>query len=291
MADCKICEGKVSFLFKKTLITKYEVSFFKCNDCEFIQTDEPYWLEEAYTPALSPLDVTLASRQAYFSQLTENIVLNHFDSANNFLDYGGGSGLLVRMMRDKGYSFYRQDKYSENIFSQYFDILDLPSQARSFELLTCFEVLEHLPDPLKEFSEMFSFSGNIFCSTLLQPNLSVEELEKWDYFGELHGQHVSFYSAKTLQKIARRFDKNCYSDGVQFHLFTDLKISKFSVHKPHGNNLSHQIEKLLNNCTSKVLRTLFPSDKGQLKLHPLTEQDYKYVQSKFLAGKCDEARE
>ena len=41
-----------------------------------------------------------------------------------FLDYGGGYGILVRLMRDVGYDFYWFDKYSQNIFAKGFECKD-----------------------------------------------------------------------------------------------------------------------------------------------------------------------
>ena len=282
MTECKICQSPSHFIFSKTLLTKYEVSFFKCSYCEFIQTEEPYWLNEAYNPPLSPLDVTLASRQIRFSQLTEDVISNYFSCGGKFLDYGGGSGLFVRMMRDKGYSFYRQDKYADNIFAQYFDVVDLPSHERSFALLTCFEVLEHLADPLAEISKMFFLSQNIFFSTVLQPKVCLEDLKKWDYFGDLHGQHISFYTEKALKLIATKFNRNYYSDGNQFHLFTPIDIHDFSMKKTGNNNLIYRIKEIKNRIIkSSAFNLSFLNRKVQSETTSLAEQDYIYVQSKF----------
>ena len=59
-----------------------------------------------------------------------------------FLDYGGGSGLFVRLMREKGFNFYYYYKYSLNIFAKGFEV-DLKNNF-SFEVITVFEVFEHL---------------------------------------------------------------------------------------------------------------------------------------------------
>ncbi len=90
------------------------------------------------------MDVFLVSRPLNHSQITENLILNYFDYTAKFIDYGGGVGVFTRIMRDRGLQFYRQDKYTQNLFAQYFDIADLNIDQRHFELATCFEVLEHL---------------------------------------------------------------------------------------------------------------------------------------------------
>ena len=74
-----------------------------------------------------------------------------------FLDYGGGYGLFVRMMRDRGFDFYRQDIHCENILADQFDLMDLPAGSK-FAMLTAIEVFEHLQDPVAELGYMLQLS-------------------------------------------------------------------------------------------------------------------------------------
>ncbi len=51
--------------------------------------------------------------------------------------------MFVRLMRDNGFDFYRSDRQCENLFAKGFEAsLDV---SPSYELLTAFEVFEHLP--------------------------------------------------------------------------------------------------------------------------------------------------
>src|ERR1700744_2069789 len=142
--SCKICEHPVSLLFNKKILGKYDVGYYQCSHCGFMQTEEPYWLNEAYQNAITALDVGLASRNLILAPMVETIIKAFFNSNGMFLDYGGVYGLLVRMLRDKGLQFYREDKFCENLFAKSFDITDFPGTP-PFELVTAFELFEHLP--------------------------------------------------------------------------------------------------------------------------------------------------
>lgn len=50
------------------------------------------------------------------------------------------------MMRDLGFDFYWDDKYTQNIFANGFEYSD----DKNYEVLTSFESFEHFVNPLSE---------------------------------------------------------------------------------------------------------------------------------------------
>ena len=214
--SCKVCGGASVFTFEKLVLNKHQVKYFQCSSCQFIQTEEPYWLEEAYSSAITALDIGLLQRNLRFSPVVHKLISRYFDSNKRFLDYGGGYGLFVRMMRDQGLDFYRYDKHCENIFAQYFDIADLDGSA-DFELVTAFEVFEHLENPIEDITRMLEFGHSILFSTHLVPDI---DLENWWYLTEETGQHIALFSLKSLQKLSNRFSLNLYTNGADLHLLT-----------------------------------------------------------------------
>lgn len=222
--ECKICSSKTSLFGSAVLLNKHRVQYFQCNACGFLQTEEPHWLNEAYCEVIAHTDVGLVSRNLTFSQVTQSLISVFFDSGGKFLDYGGGYGLLVRMMRDKGFDFYWYDKWCDNLFAKAFEASEAGTEA--FELVTAFEVFEHLIHPLDEVREMLRFSKNILFSTALLP-AQAPPLGEWPYYSLEQGQHVSFYTRSSLSALAKRLDANLYSDGRLLHLFTEKRISSF----------------------------------------------------------------
>ncbi|MBD3636690.1 MAG: class I SAM-dependent methyltransferase [Crocinitomicaceae bacterium] len=258
---CKICQSNTNELFSAVLMHKYNVVYYQCSNCDFIQTEEPYWLEEAYDNPIGVADIGMVSRNIYLADLLAPKIKKYFSSKGKFLDYGGGYGLFVRMMRDKGLDFYRQDSYCENLFAKSFDLKDL-EPGTQFELLTAFEVFEHLPDPIEEVNKMFELSNDILFSTDLQPDMAFRSIDDWWYFSPEAGQHVSLYSLNSLQHLAKKFNKNFYSDGISLHLMTDKKL----------NN-----KVLKRSFVQKIIKKLYSGNPESL-----LQKDYEKIKSSLI---------
>ena len=206
------------------MLAKYTVKYYQCPNCKFIQTENPHWLNEAYGNAITTLDIGLVYRNEYLVPIVSTIINLFYNDNGPYLDYGGGYGLFVRMMRDRGFDFYRQDIYCENLFAKQFDVSDLPPGSQ-FNMLSAFEVFEHLPDPIPEVEKMLSLSDSIFFTTELQPADS-NSLNNWWYFTPETGQHVSLYSLQSLSKLAERFNLHLLSHN-NLHLLSKSKRNNF----------------------------------------------------------------
>jgi hypothetical protein len=226
----KITGGETELLFTAKLLSKYEVGFYRCKDTGFIQTEEPYWLEEAYSSAITKLDVGLVMRNENLVKVVGPVLLNYFDHNGLFLDYAGGYGLFTRMMRDRGFQFYHTDIYCQNIFAEFHDLSGLPANTK-FETVTAFEVLEHLVNPLPEIESILAYSDNFLFTTEIIPD---GVSPNWWYFSLETGQHISFYTIKALEQIAAKFNRFFYTDGKWIHLFTKEKLAKnpFEIKQP-----------------------------------------------------------
>lgn len=242
--NCKICNDTTKLIFKTKVLSKYNACYFQCNKCQFIQTEDPYWLDEAYNHAITKLDIGLISRNINFSNITEKILINHFNPHNKFLDFGGGYGIYVRLMRDKGFDFYRYDIYCQNLFAEFFDITDISIDTK-FEVLTAFEVFEHFIDPKKELEKMLDYSSNIIFSTELQPYDNITP-QNWWYLIPETGQHISLFSYNSLVKLAMRYKLNIYSNHTSLHIFAKekLQFNPFSLEKKNYiNRILHKLRK------------------------------------------------
>lgn len=221
-AQCKICSSESEFYLSTKVLSNYNVDYYKCLSCQFIQTEQPYWIEEAYSNAITKLDIGLVTRNEFLTPIVQAVISKWFDPNRQFIDYGGGYGMLVRMMRDRGFDYYRQDIYCENLFAKSYDVVDLPPFRA--ELVTAFEVFEHLLDPLQEIEKMLGLGESILFSTNVQPSDNVNP-ESWWYFTPETGQHISLYSRKSLQFIANRFNLNYVWNDYDIHLFTPRVVN------------------------------------------------------------------
>ncbi|WP_028845361.1 class I SAM-dependent methyltransferase [Thermodesulfovibrio thiophilus] len=233
--NCKICNQKTNQIFNETILNKYTIDYFHCPNCGFLQTEEPYWLEEAYSESINISDTGYLSRNIYLSKKLTVLLSLFFDKKAKFLDYAGGYGVLVRLMRDIGFDFYWSDKYTQNIFARGFE----GSLSDNYEAITTFESFEHFVEPIEEIERLLTISKNIIFSTELLPD-PIPKPKDWWYYGLDHGQHISFYSEKTFEFIAKKYNLN-YKNLDGLHLLSDkkisnlklkiLKFSKFGLHK------------------------------------------------------------
>jgi len=219
--NCKICGYKTKQKFSAKILNKYDMCYFYCDNCGFLQTEEPYWLEESYAESINVSDIGYMQRNLKLSKKLTILLFLLFKKDAKFLDYAGGYGVFVRLMRDVGFDFYWYDKFTSNLFARGFEYNQQPIDA-----ITTFESFEHFVNPLEDIEKILSLSKTIIFSTKLLPNPTPKPNDWW-YYGLDHGQHLSFYNEKTLKFIADRYSLN-YQNLGDIHIFTDKKLSKYT---------------------------------------------------------------
>jgi len=219
---CKVCSEESKYLFDAKILNKYNVKYFKCPKCNFLQTEKPYWLKEAYSDAISVSDTGVMSRNNDFAKTATVILSLVSDKAGQFLDYGGGYGVFTRLMRDKGFDFFWYDKYAKNLVSRGFEG---DMQKKKYAAVTSFENFEHFEKPIEDIEKIFNLTDIVLFSTELVPEKAPDPNQWWYYCLE-HGQHISLYSKESLEYIAKKYGYYFISNDQSLHIFSRHKISK-----------------------------------------------------------------
>ncbi len=205
--ECLLC-SKPSVIRESVLVlSKHKGQLFECDQCGLVFLDKPTWLKEAYSQAISRLDTGIVYRNLQVASLLSVLIPRCLENSTGpYLDFSGGHGLLVRLMRDCHFDFYWTDAFADNLFAQGFESLP----KHHYELATAIEAFEHFPDPFQKFTHLFSLSKNIFLTTTLMPDQCLS-WNDWPYYQPNTGQHITFYRKRTLDWVAEKFQKKITS--------------------------------------------------------------------------------
>jgi hypothetical protein len=218
VVTCRVCAEEALISHQGTVLGHCQVTYFRCPACEFWFTEEPYWLDEAYTHIVEGVDTRLVERNLSVAREL-GVLLPRLFPTGPYVDWASGCGLLVRLMRDAGFEFYWEDKYAENFLAREYDWSKRADQNLHATCVSAIEVLEHTPDPLEFLRSILAQTGTpaIFFTECLHDGTSYDP--GWWYLLPHSGQHISFYSLKTLQTIADRLGLSLQSVGSS-HLIT-----------------------------------------------------------------------
>jgi len=194
--NCRLCGGVAHKQFSMAVLRRYPISYYRCSGCDSLQTDEPHWLAEAYKRHLSTLDTGAAQRN--LTNLFAAYSLSRITQFRDVIDFGGGDGLLCRLLRDFGFNCFVHDAHAIPTYAQGFTTatFDRP------EAVLAFEVLEHFAWPSKELDLIFeSRPRTVLITTALYDRQGCD----WWYLAPETGQHIFFYSVKAIHWIAKRY--------------------------------------------------------------------------------------
>jgi len=221
------------------------VDYFDCPKCGYVQTETPSWLAAAYATVIDELDTGIMLRNIR-NAADVVLTLAAFGALDRpVLDYAGGYGTLVRLLRDAGIDAYWTDKYCQNLFARGFE-----RSAVHYELVTAFEVFEHLEHPLDQLRAMLDIAPTVLLSTDL---ITTRETPppNWWYYGPEHGQHIGFFRLPTLAHLAERLGCTYRSDGRTLHIFSRGAIPAYWLPLQRARWLAKVVKRL--RLTPKVM--------------------------------------
>lgn len=202
--ECRLCGGSAVFRFSRRATDGDDVASYVCTACGSLQTENPYWLAEEYARSGEPDHLNLDTYAADRSLRSRTVAyflwrLAGFDSAReSLLDWGGGVGLMVRLLRDVGVDAYLHDKYARNHYASGFET----DGSKRYSVVTAFEVLEHFPRPSEDLQPIFDLRPELLVVTT---GIFRGQGPEWPYLGPAKSEHVFFYSPQAMVWIGTRF--------------------------------------------------------------------------------------
>jgi len=196
-SKCRLCEGILNEKFRLTILNKYDIKYHECESCHSLQTENPYWLDEAY--AIKDFNLDTGALQRNIDNFAKCFTISKIFEIKKGVDFGAKDGILCRFLRDHEIDCYAYDRYSKPSY-----VIDFAAPPKSnIDILFAFEVLEHFANPTKDLEEIFSFNPKyVLCSTELYLNQKAD----WWYLAKEGGQHVFFYSLQAIHLIANKYN-------------------------------------------------------------------------------------
>lgn len=115
-------------------------------------------------------------------------------------------------------NYYWFDKFAEPLVCRGFEFVD-----QEIEMITAFELFEHFEEPNKQINEIMQISKEILFTTECYSDSLELPNENWWYYSLDTGQHICFYSKKTLKFIADKYGLNYYQIN-NMHWFKKIRF-------------------------------------------------------------------
>lgn len=130
------------------------------------------------------------------------------------LDFGGGAGLMSQLLFEAGWDSQSYDPFVD---------VDLdPATLGTFDLVTAFEVFEHVPDVgalARRLSTLLGPEGVLLFTTYVSDDYLAEGSKiDWWYAAPRNG-HISLFTRDALARVARRMDRKFASFTDVYHAY------------------------------------------------------------------------
>ncbi len=214
MSDtCKLCHASVHHRFSKTVLGRHQADYQECEQCGCLQVASAPWLPEAYATESWAIDTGLVARNLQLAGRLGAFLERACEPGQLVVDFGGGTGMLTRLLRDMGWNVLCHDPYRKPLFVSAFHVERVDGLSPAVVIAS--EVFEHFDRPRESLEVLLRAAPIIAFTTELYAGQGPD----WWYLAPDLGQHVFFFSQKALAGIAT-------GNGYQF---VDAGLLKFLV--------------------------------------------------------------
>ena len=211
--DCPICGGR----WAEPLFIKAGFPHGRCPECGLIYVNPVLGDQAAlehYRDETSWVRVLESGPQVEFDRLKYEYGLDAAEpylEGSSLLDVGTGTGLFLKVAQGRGYAVSGLELNAgglDRLRAEGFTVIDRPLEeagleANSFDLITLWEVLEHIVEPMGLAAEVARILKQRGVLLILVPNAdSLASRILHEKSGAFGGHsHVNFFNRKTLTRL------------------------------------------------------------------------------------------
>ena len=251
---CPVCSSKELSAYittKDYFFTQEEFTLSKCDNCNFVFTNPIPEEQEKYYETTNYLSHNTSDNGAigklYNKLRNINIkrkykLVSSYIATGSILDIGCGTGELLNFFKENNWSVtgvepndtaraFTKSNYKIEINEE--DKLD-QFEANSFDVITMWHVLEHVPDlnkRIKQISNLLKKDGTIFIAL---PNLDSPDSKKYK----------KYWSALDVPRHLYHFTQNSFTELISKH---NMKLIHAEPMKFDAYYVSMLSEKYLQN--------------------------------------------
>lgn len=216
--SCAEAQGKV------LPISGIPIKYHLCSNCEFCFAPEfQSWKSEDFGKFIYNADFATIDPDYASARPTQNAeMLEKTFGANKrkirHLDYGSGSGLLSKLLKEKGWNSTTYDPLVDHG-------VGIDSLGK-FDLVTVFEAFQQTPDSMQLIRNLKALcqTKGLILYSMLYSDGQIDRSKKldWWYAAPRNG-HVCLFSRKSVVELMTRNDLDGISFAVPMHVaFTDV---------------------------------------------------------------------
>ncbi len=228
---CPLCNSLEAKELKKYLAH----NLVKCVKCNFV------FAKTVPSKEILVKHYDAYGRNDYLSPITikrYNELLDKFENfrkTNRLLDVGCGIGYFLEIAKNRGWEVYGNEFTKEamlicqkkGINMSFGELSEEMFPENFFDVITSFEVIEHLSFPIKDLNLMMKYlrkAGGMYITTPNFNSINRYYLKnKWNIIS--YPEHLSYFTKSTINKAIRRIGIKKVFLKTQGFSLTRLKIS------------------------------------------------------------------
>lgn len=218
------------------------IIYNKCISCGTIFSDEMMswspekFKEKCYNDNYLYYDMDIILPYGERTILAKQHICNNYNKNICHLDYGGNKGFLQNLLKSNGFNeTYIYDPFTENN--------DKEILNRKYDLITCFEVIEHaynINEIFKLFKNILNKNGKVVFTTCLYNN---ENLNEWWYCNPRVG-HILFFTKQGIESFVNKhgFEIQSIERFQNQNIITIKKINDIRINSSDAKKIVDYFE-------------------------------------------------